>query len=383
MADVMLVPDGRGFVFAALRGLLQQGWRVARIPADGRLRHNQQILELEYGGTRDRFRLLIFKVGQSGRSRPHERRIEITSTYAGGRLTAEPETTDVLLGYEPDEDVFVGFDSRRLSHGGLTENASAFIDVEGLRLASDIEVAVLPRESDLFGFEHHAFFRPPRIGEYLTNRGLIHAGVYTGGGPFSGTFRASRLGAVRVPEARAIDRAVVLKEPASSSSRRPTRAVDVEAVETGRAGGLRSRRMSPEQFQELLRQAEENGALGERLVLEAERRRLLRAGRADLSARVRWTSRENVLAGYDISSFEFDGTSRFIEVKSTASVTRRFVISRNEWTTAAGLRDRYWIYLVTDVRGRGEVTRLQDPIALEAAGQLHREPDGWVVTVRT
>lgn len=325
---------------------------------------------------------MIYKVGTSGRNKSHERRIEITSTYFGGRLAAEPNATDVVLGYAPDEDVFVGFDSRRLEHGGRTENASAFIDVEGLRLASDTEIAVLPRESGLFGLEYHAFFKPTRMSEYLVNHELIHAGAYAGAGPFAGTTRPRRRSAVRVPASHAVGGTLVLNEPLSRPRRRPASAVDVAAVESGNSGALRGRRMSPKRFQELLRRADENGALGEMIALEAERRRLSLAGKPELAAAVRWTSRENVLAGYDIRSFEIDGSDRFIEVKATAGSARRFVVSPNEWRTALRLRSRYWIYLVTAVRSQPELHRLQDPVGLEEGGRLRREPHGWAVTIR-
>lgn len=381
MADVRVVPDARGYLAAALEGFIRQGWTVLRLPAQGRLSQNRQLVELDYEGNRELYRLMVYKVGQSGRQKSHERRIEITSTYFGGRLPPEPAATDVVLGYALDEEVFVGFDSRRLEHGGRTENASAFIDVEGLRLASDVEITVLPRESELFGFEYHAFFRAPRIAEYLTNRSLIHAGAYTGAGTFSGTYPQRRHGVVRVREEHAVDRVVVLAEPTSTPRPRTVRGTDVEAIESGRTGRLRSRRLTPEQFQNLLRQAEQNGALGERIALEEERQRLRRGGRGDLADLVRWTSQENVLAGYDISSFDLDGSSRFIEVKATSTAVRRFIISPNEWRTAEALGDRYWIYFVIDVRRDPQVTRLQNPVALEAAGKLHREPEAWIVTL--
>ena len=56
------------------------------------------------------------------------------------------------------------------------------------------------------------------------------------------------------------------------------------------------------------------------------------AGREDLARRVRWVSEEDGDgAGYDISSFEPNGRSRLIEVKTTNGWERTpFFISRNE-----------------------------------------------------
>jgi len=62
------------------------------------------------------------------------------------------------------------------------------------------------------------------------------------------------------------------------------------------------------------------GRRGEEFVLELERRRLHDAGRRELGARVEWTAQvRGDGAGYDIQSFDVDGTGRLIEVKTTGS----------------------------------------------------------------
>jgi len=62
----------------------------------------------------------------------------------------------------------------------------------------------------------------------------------------------------------------------------------------------------------------ELGRRGEEFVLELERRRLHDAGRRELGARVEWTAQvRGDGAGYDIQSFNLDGTARLIEVKTT------------------------------------------------------------------
>ena len=74
------------------------------------------------------------------------------------------------------------------------------------------------------------------------------------------------------------------------------------------------------------------GYLGEKFVLEWEKRRLIREGRFDLTTEIEWTSEEQGDgAGYDIKSFEADGSPRYIEVKTTNfGKSSRFLISRNE-----------------------------------------------------
>lgn len=78
------------------------------------------------------------------------------------------------------------------------------------------------------------------------------------------------------------------------------------------------------------------GRAGEEQVLHHERSSLSSAGRDDLARRVRWVSDEDGDgAGYDIASFEADGRSRLIEVKTTNGWERTpFHISRNELAVA-------------------------------------------------
>ena len=57
------------------------------------------------------------------------------------------------------------------------------------------------------------------------------------------------------------------------------------------------------------------GHAGEQRVLAHERASLLAAGRTDLAGRIRWVSHvDGDGAGYDIHSFETDGSNRLIEV---------------------------------------------------------------------
>ena len=78
------------------------------------------------------------------------------------------------------------------------------------------------------------------------------------------------------------------------------------------------------------------GRAGEERVLAHERANLLASGRLDLAERVRWVSNvDGDGAGYDILSFEPDGSDRLIEVKTTNGWERTpFHISRNELAIA-------------------------------------------------
>ncbi|MEX5271498.1 DUF3427 domain-containing protein [Kocuria sabuli] len=74
------------------------------------------------------------------------------------------------------------------------------------------------------------------------------------------------------------------------------------------------------------------GSAGEKLVLQYERERLIQAGRIDLASRIIHVARvEGDSAGYDIRSFNADGTDRHIEVKTTTGPsTNAFYITPNE-----------------------------------------------------
>jgi len=78
------------------------------------------------------------------------------------------------------------------------------------------------------------------------------------------------------------------------------------------------------------------GRAGEERVLAHERSSLALAGRDDLAKAVRWVADEDGDgAGYDIASFNPDGSPRLIEVKTTNGWERTpFYISRNELAAA-------------------------------------------------
>jgi hypothetical protein len=78
------------------------------------------------------------------------------------------------------------------------------------------------------------------------------------------------------------------------------------------------------------------GRAGEERVLAHERANLLATGRTDLAERIRWVSHvDGDGAGYDILSFDTDGSHRLIEVKTTNGWERTpFHISRNELAVA-------------------------------------------------
>jgi hypothetical protein len=91
------------------------------------------------------------------------------------------------------------------------------------------------------------------------------------------------------------------------------------------------------------------GRLGEEFVLELERRRLHDdVGRPDLAKRVEWTSDvRGDGAGYDIASFNADGSPRVIEVKTTGlGKAFPFYVSANELRCSEALPHAFHLYRV-------------------------------------
>ena len=92
------------------------------------------------------------------------------------------------------------------------------------------------------------------------------------------------------------------------------------------------------------------GHAGEARVIAHERAVLHDHGAHDLAAQVRWVSQEDGDgAGYDIASFQPDGTPRLIEVKTTTGWDRTpFHITRNELRMADRERAHWRLMRVYD-----------------------------------
>ena len=110
------------------------------------------------------------------------------------------------------------------------------------------------------------------------------------------------------------------------------------------------------------------GRAGEARVFEAEKWRLRQMGRPDLSARVRWTARDDGDGcGYDILSFEGRGgepsRERWLEVKTTTgSCTTPFFITRNELEVSRERPDAFRIVRLYDFARNPRAFHLEPPI---------------------
>lgn len=109
---------------------------------------------------------------------------------------------------------------------------------------------------------------------------------------------------------------------------------------------------------------EQLGLDGEEWVVEFERARLRSSGRPDLAEQVEWVAQTRGDGdGYDISSFEVDGSSRFIEVKTTRGGKRAaFIITANEVRASRELGDQFWLYRVFDFDGERRLWMRNGPV---------------------
>lgn len=384
MNTLTITPDNRGHLDRVLKDLIRHGWVVESIPVDGRIPRNGVKLVLKFDDGEIRVRLLIYKVTTSGRSRPHERRVEITTTYRSG-LKRSATYRDVVLGIDESSGKYVGIDSRRLRLGGRTHNASSFFDLEGLSVKPG-ELLINPRSvtNQLFpgGVEHHAFFDGSRLGEYLFNHRDIHSGLYTFGSSF----------ARRVVSKVGVDSAMAKRYKAHgdgflmSARIKQQRTLGriskrlIAAVEKGDFSNIRKRGITPEQLRKLISYCDEIGILGEQIVLTHERKRLRKLGFDDQANRVERVSLRSVSEGFDILSFEDDGvTKRYLEVKATIGISALVDMSLGEWKAAQKFAGHYYLVRVTRVKDAPRMFFIRDPVQLEVQGFVTRTPTGWKV----
>ena len=119
------------------------------------------------------------------------------------------------------------------------------------------------------------------------------------------------------------------------------------------------------------------GLAGEEWVLGFERARLAKAGRANLADRIEWVSRDRGdYLGFDIRSYETDGSDRLVEVKTTKHGKETpFFVTRNEVRVSRDRGRVYHLYRLFRFQrgprlyvlpGALEDSCLLDPMAYEA-----------------
>ena len=86
--------------------------------------------------------------------------------------------------------------------------------------------------------------------------------------------------------------------------------------------------------------------------------------------------------GYDIKSFNLDGSEIFIEVKSSASLKKNnFEITSNEINAAKKYKDKYFIYRVVNAKVNPKISiKIKNPWDFHKKGTLDIAPIKYKLT---
>ena len=129
------------------------------------------------------------------------------------------------------------------------------------------------------------------------------------------------------------------------------------------------------------------GNLGEAIICGHEKMRLKINGYEDFVRLVQIVDSPTYHPGFDIYSFEADGTEnhRYIEVKTTISKQRiqmyGFHMSPNEWRVANTIREHYCVYRLLLSENDKTLIVLRDPVTLYKNDKIEAEPrDGMEIT---
>ena len=142
---------------------------------------------------------------------------------------------------------------------------------------------------------------------------------------------------------------------------------------------------SEEDMWQSLKQTNLRARAAEKYVVEYEQSRLQVAGRNDLSKLVKRVSEYNVSAGYDVRSFDSDGSTRYIEVKSATNLRIQFFWSTAEMQFAKKHCSEYWIYFIPRSQDLPNLEHglliFKDPLKLLDEGIMLTEPTTFKVRI--
>ena len=154
---------------------------------------------------------------------------------------------------------------------------------------------------------------------------------------------------------------------------------EIEAVEegfvarnrptkTGRKGsGTRSR---------YSKESRKVGNSGEWLVLEMEKKKLIEAQRPDLAERIVHEADLGNYPGYDILSYNPDGSRRCIEVKASKGRISGVIMTNNEKNAAEELGHEFVLAIVENVFKNPTIQYLSNPL-VSLGGQSNPSPHSW------
>ncbi len=139
---------------------------------------------------------------------------------------------------------------------------------------------------------------------------------------------------------------------------------------------LNRQSLSTKQLARSLKQKELLGLAAEHEILKYERKRL--TAYPNLCSRIEHIAQDNVMAGYDILSWEEERQNsphipRYIEVKAVSRPSFQFYWSRNEVECAKRYGARYYLYLLPVARNLSfdsELKIISNPIKMVFANKL-------------
>ena len=138
------------------------------------------------------------------------------------------------------------------------------------------------------------------------------------------------------------------------------------------------------------RQTKDIGNLGEAIICGHEKMRLKINGYEEFIKLIQIVDSPNYHPGYDIDSFEADGTEyhRYIEVKTTISKQKiqmyGFHMSPNEWSVAGTIKEHYYVYRLMLSEKDKILFVLRNPVALYKNDKIDAEPrNGMEITFST
>ena len=120
----------------------------------------------------------------------------------------------------------------------------------------------------------------------------------------------------------------------------------------------------------------ELGTKGEKWVCEEEKKRLRDAGREDLAQKVKHVAEEQGDGlGYDVLSYEENGSERYIEVKTTTKgLSEAFYITKNELECSEENKDKYFLYRVYNF----DQSAMNGKIGKYKGGLMRLVSEAWV-----
>lgn len=141
---------------------------------------------------------------------------------------------------------------------------------------------------------------------------------------------------------------------------------------------LNRKKLSPKELSLILKRKDDLGKAAELEVLRYEKERLKKYPK--LIAKIEHIAKKDVLAGYDILSWESEchnniAVPRYIEVKATSMNNINFYWTRNEVEKANKLAERYYLYLLPVIGENqfdvGALEIIPDPINIVFNNSIH------------